>query len=325
VLRDADVAMYEAKGRGPGHYAVFDRSMGEFLTPAAAERQLREALDRGELRLCYQPIVSLWTRRLVGVEALLRRQDPMRGLVDPTDILPTLEDSALMVPVGNWIISEVCKQSRRWQDANPDRPGLNIKVNVSARQLAQANFVQSLQENLRTSGASPDHISLEISEGALTFDVQSAWSTLREAKALGVSLALDDFGTGYSSLSYLRQYRLDLLRIDRSFVDGLGRSREDATIVEHVIAMAKALGIVTVAEGVTTEAQARQLHALNCDLAQGDLFSGPLPAEAIEALLTDGSEREWSPAGPGPERRSPGSPLSSAGRVGATEQGAGER
>jgi Amt family ammonium transporter len=295
VLRDADVAMYQAKAQGPGRFAVYDRSMGEHLTPSSAERRLRQALDAGELRLHYQPIVSLWTRRLVGVEACLRWQDPERGLVDPAELLPTLDDAGLVVPLGDWIVAQVCAQSRLWQDAHPDRPALTIKINVTARQLAQAGFVQRLRHHLDTSGADPGRISLEITEGALMYDVQSAWSTLREAKALGISLALDDFGTGYSSLSYLRQFSLDLLKIDRSFVEGLGHSREDTTIVEHVIAMARALAIVTVAEGVTTAEQADQLRALSCDLAQGDFFSDAQPPAVIDQLLAGGTDHEWTP------------------------------
>jgi diguanylate cyclase (GGDEF)-like protein len=296
VLRDADAAMYQAKNQGPGRYAIFDRSMSDQITPSTAERRLRQALEQGEFRLYYQPIVSLWTKRLVGVEALLRWNDPRRGMVAPGEFMNALEDTGLIVPIGNWIIEEVCAQSKRWQDAYPDRPALNIKVNVSARQLAQANFVSLLREALDRSGADPDRITLEITEGALMYDVSSAWSTLREAKSLGISLALDDFGTGYSSLSYLRQFSLDLLKIDQSFVDGLGVSREDTTIIEHVIGMAKALGIVTVAEGVETEEQVQHLRAMNCDLAQGYYFSHPQPPDVIGHLMGEhGNSQEWKP------------------------------
>jgi diguanylate cyclase (GGDEF)-like protein len=296
VLRDADAAMYQAKNQGPGRYALFDRSMADQITPSTAERRLRQALEKGEFRLYYQPIVSLWTKRLVGVEALLRWNDPARGMVSPHEFMGALEDTGLIVPIGNWILEEVCFQSKKWQDAFPDRPALNIKVNVSARQLAQANFVMHLKECLEVTGADADRITLEITEGALMYDVTSAWSTLREAKALGISLALDDFGTGYSSLSYLRQFSLDLLKIDQSFVEGLGHSREDTTIIEHVIGMAKALGIVTVAEGVETEEQVTQLRAMNCDLAQGYYFSHPQPPDVISHLMSDtGNRQEWRP------------------------------
>jgi diguanylate cyclase (GGDEF)-like protein len=298
VLSDANTAMYQARSVGRGSYALFDRSMREKITPATAERRLRQALDHGELRLYYQPIVSLWTKRLVGCEAVLRWQDPERGIVNPEEFMPALEETGLIVPVGNWVLDEVCRQSRQWQDAHPDRPALNIKVNVSPRQLAQTTFVTTLRDSLTLSGANPDRLCLEVTERGLMADTGGAWSTLREAKKLGVSLALDDFGTGYSSLSFLRQFSLDLLSIDQSFIDGVGQSREDTTIVEHVIGMAKALGIVTVAEGVQHEDQVTQLRAMNCDLAQGWYFSEPQTPDVIGQLLEStgsNSNNEWTP------------------------------
>jgi diguanylate cyclase (GGDEF)-like protein len=310
VLRDADAAMYQAKTKGPGTYALFDRSMRDQITPSTAERRLRQALENGEFRLYYQPIVSLWTKRLVGCEALLRWNDPERGMVNPDEFLPALEDTGLIVPIGGWVLEEVCRQSRAWQEMFPDRPALNIKLNVSARQLAQADFVEHLRDCLERSGAGADRVCLEITEGALMYDVASAWSTLRECKALGVSLALDDFGTGYSSLSYLRQFSVDLLKIDKSFVDGIGHSREDSTIIEHVIGMAKALGIVTVAEGVETEDQVLQLRSMNCDLAQGYYFSHPQPPNVISQLLeANANKQEWRPP---PKTEEPGDHLGAA-------------
>ncbi len=299
VLADADAAMHQAKDKGAGRFLMFDRSMRDQLTPATAERRLREALDQGQFRLYYQPIVSLWTKRLVGAEALLRWHDPNRGVVGPDEFMTALEQTGLIVPVGNWVLDEVCRQAFRWQQDYPDRPALNLKVNVSPRQLAQSGFVPHLRECLATSQADPDHICLEVNERGLLEHVETAWSTLREAKALGVSLALDDFGTGYSSLGFLRTISLDLLSIDRSFIAGIGGSPEDATIVEHVIGMAKALGIVTVAEGVETEEQMNTLRSMNCDLAQGWYFSAPQPPDVISELLDrSGGNHEWSPPEP---------------------------
>jgi len=299
VLRDADAALFQAKLQGPGRYAMFDRAMRDQITPSTAERRLRLALENGEFRLYYQPIVSLWTKRLVGVEALLRWNEPSRGMVNPEEFMPALEETGLIVPIGAWVIEEVARQAQAWADAFPDRPAINIKVNVSGRQLAQANFLTHLQSALERSGTDPARIYLEISESVLQSDAETMWGILREAKASGVALALDDFGTGYSSLSYLRQLKLDMLTVDKSFVDGLGYSREDTTIVEHIIGMAKALGIVTVAEGVETETQVDRLRELNCDLAQGYYFSHPQPPYVITELLarTD-SQSEWRP----PER-----------------------
>jgi diguanylate cyclase (GGDEF)-like protein len=295
VLADAEAAMHQARST-PGRYAMFDRSMRGRLTPATAERRLREALELGQFHLCYQPVVSLWTKRLVGVEALLRWHDPDAGVVEPDMFMDALEHTGLIVPVGNWVIEEVCRQAGEWQDAFPDRPALNVKINVSPRQLGHAGFIPHLRACLDATTAAADHICLELNERGLLETVQTAWSTLREAKALGVSLALDDFGSGYSSLGFLRTFHLDLLSLDRSFIDALTSSREDATIVEHLIGMAKALGIVTVAVGVTDESQVEQLRAMNCDLAQGWYFSEPQPPDVIGELLASSSgSDEWQP------------------------------
>jgi diguanylate cyclase (GGDEF)-like protein len=296
VLRDADAALHQAKQVGPGGCTLFDRAMHDEITPSTAERRLRRALDNGELRLYYQPIVSLWTKRLVGVEALLRWSEPSRGLIDPDEFMGALEDTGLIVPIGAWVVEEVTRQSKAWHDAFPDRPTLTVKVNVSERQLGQANFVSQLRDALSRSGADPSWIYLEIAENVLRHDPAAIAATLAEAGALGVKIALDHFGTGYSSLSHIRRLGLAMLTIDKSFVDGLGHSHEDTTIVEHVIGMAKALGLVTVAEGVEDDGQVERLRQLNCDLAQGFFFSHPQPPYVITELLaqTRGNQ-EWQP------------------------------
>jgi diguanylate cyclase (GGDEF)-like protein len=299
VLADADAAMHQAKDSGPGRYLMFDRSMRDKLTPATAERRLREALEQGQFRLYYQPIVSLWTKRLVGAEALLRWHDPNRGVVGPEEFMDALEQTGLIVPVGDWVLEEVCRQAHAWQSEHPDRPALNLKVNVAPRQLAHSGFVAHLQNCLDGTGADPDQVCLEVNERGLIEHVEGAWATLREAKGLGFGLALDDFGTGYSSLGFLRNVNLDIISIDRSFVMGIGASREDSTLVEHMIGMAKALGIVTVAEGVETEEQVEHLRSLSCDLAQGWYFSAPQPPDFISELLDQPvGHQEWSPPAP---------------------------
>ena len=287
VLRDADVAMYHAKAEGVGRYVLFDRSMRNVLTPATAEARLAQALEKGEFVVYYQPVVDMANGNLVGVEALIRWNDPERGLVPPADFLPIMEETGLIVPVGAWVLEEVCRQAQKWRVAHPDRMPLKVTVNVSARQLAQVNFKDTVTNALRSSGVEHSQICLEITEGALMFDVTTAWSVLRFVKNLGVKLALDDFGTGYSSLSYVRRFRLDILKIDKSFVDGLGESPEDRAIVEHVIAMSRALGMVTVSEGVEHPEQLQELRALGGELAQGYLFSQPVPAANIDAMLAD--------------------------------------
>lgn len=285
VLHDADVAMYQAKALGPGNVVAFDRSMNGRLTPASAEEHIRAALEAGEFHLHYQPVVDLATGRIVGAEALLRWISDSRGTMAPAEFVPILEETGLIVPVGAWVLEEACRQATRLRRIFEDQPPLAITVNVSARQICQAGFGEVLVSALRSSGVSPGQIHLEITEGALMHDVTSAWAVLRHAKALGVKLALDDFGTGYSSLSYVRRFSLDMLKIDKSFIDGVESSPEDRAIVEHVVAMAEALGMTTVAEGVERPEQLTWLRSIGCRLAQGYAMSRPLSADDLEALL----------------------------------------
>lgn len=293
-LRDADVAMYQAKGAGPGVYRIYDHILGKALTPSAIESRLRTAVEREEFRVYYQPVVDTLDGRILGVEALLRWEDPERGLVEPREFLPLLEETGLIVDVGAWVLAEACRQAAVWRRLFP-RNALEIKVNVSARQLGQVGFSDLVSETLRQHALSPESLVLEITESALMDDVSSAWTMLRATKATGVRLALDDFGTGFSSLSYIRQFSLDMLKIDRSFVSGIVEEPDDLAIVEHVVGLARALGLVTVAEGVEQSGQLRCLQLLRCDRAQGFWFSPPVPPGAIEAMLADPTLPErWS-------------------------------
>lgn len=298
VIRDADSAMYAAKARGGnGVVAVFDDSVPDRITSSTAEKRLRTAIDQHEFRLVYQPVVSLQTQRMVKVEALIRWDDPNRGIVSPAEFIPALEETGLIVPVGTWVLEEACRQARVWQQQYAKQAPLTVNVNVSARQLGQFDFVDVLRRTLESSGVDPSLICLEITEGALMSDVDAAWTMLRQAKGLGVYLALDDFGTGFSSLSFLRQFSLDIVKIDKSFVDGLGESREDTTIVEHVVGMARGLGIVTVAEGVETADQVRYLRSLQCHMAQGYFYSRPQTPDVIDRIMGRASGGAWEPAG----------------------------
>jgi len=222
---------------------------------------------------------------MVKVEALVRWQDPDRGLVPPGEFIPALEDTGLIIPVGTWILGEACRQAKEWQDRYTQQSPLAVTVNVSARQLAQYDFNEVLTQAVSESGVDPARLALEITEGALMHDVDTAWSMLRHAKNLGVALALDDFGTGFSSLSFLRRFSLDIVKIDKSFIDGLGQSREDTTIVQHVIGMARGLGMVTVAEGVETPDQVRYLQSLDCQMAQGFYYCSPQPPAVIDQIM----------------------------------------
>ena len=295
LIRDAHSALRHAKQKDGGGYTMFDRSLAQRVTPSTTERRLREALERGQFVLHYQPVVSLQTQRMVKVEALIRWQDPERGLVPPGEFIPALEDTGLIVPVGDWVLEEACRQAKRWQDLYADRAPLAVTLNVSTRQLAQYNFPDVLTRALTVTQVDPSLICLEITEGALMHDVEAAWTMLRTAKTSGVALALDDFGTGFSSLSFLRKFSMDILKIDKSFVDGLGHSREDTTIVEHLIGMARGLGMVTVAEGVETADQVKYLRSLDCHMAQGFYYCKPQPAEVIDQIMGEPTTGGWTP------------------------------
>jgi diguanylate cyclase (GGDEF)-like protein len=285
VIRDADAAMYQAKAHGSGTYAVFDRSMRDRLTPSTAERRLREAIDRGEFQVRYQPVVSLWTRRLVAVEARLRWQDPARGVIDPADFVPALEDTGLIVPVGRWLLREACAQSRAWTVQHPDRPPLQVTIAVSPRELSQSDFVEQLHLAIVDTGAHAETIVVEIDERALLGDLGLLRQTLRAVRRLGVRIGLDDFGAGLGSLGHLRNFEIDVLKIDQSYVTSLTESQRDQAVVEHVIGLAKALGIVTLASGVDSPSQVERLSTLGCDLAMGPYFASPQPATVIGELL----------------------------------------
>jgi diguanylate cyclase (GGDEF)-like protein len=297
LLRDADAAMYQAKAHGRGTYALFERSMRDRLTPATAEKRMRRAIDGGEFHLSYRPIVSLWTRRIVSVEAVIRWDEPSRGLVRPEEFLPALEETGLIVPVGNWLVREACEQSRKWALAFADRPPVNFLLPVAPRQLSQADFVDRIHHALDATGASADSIVLQIDERSLSGDMGMLRQTIRAARSLGVRIALDDPGAGLSSLGHIRHFDIDILRVDAAYVAGAGSDRRDAAVVSHVIGLAKALGVVTLADGVERAEHVEALRGLGCDLAQGDYFASPILPESVEELFRHPTVHgEWQPA-----------------------------
>lgn len=285
VLSDADVAMYEAK-RCRDRTARYSDAMRLTMTPTTAERRLNTALERGEFTLLYQPIVALRSGRLVGAEALLRWDDPHRGVIGPTEFLGALEDTGLVVPVGRWVMTEACAQAARWAEhAGDGRPPLRVTFNASPRQLAQVDFVDDLEQALDASGIEPALVYVELTEAALVNDPRATWASLAKVRELGVGLALDDFGTGYSALNHLRSFDLELLKLDPALLERLGRGGKEEAIVRHLFSLARALGIATLAEGITEPEEVVLLSQLGCELGQGFHFAEPQPATIIEYLL----------------------------------------
>ncbi len=286
LIRDADAAMYRAKERGRARYELFDEDMrARAVARLRVENDLRRALERRELRLVYQPVVSLHDGAIVGAEALVRWEHPERGLVPPNDFIPVAEDCGLIEPIGRWVLGEACRQTAIWHAANPDSAPITISVNLSARQVAQPDLTSVVGRVLRTTGIDPSSLCLEITETVLLEESELLGDTLRALRATGVRLVLDDFGTGYSSLGYLNRLPLDALKVDRSFVDGLGVEPRDSAIVKAVVGMAQALSLTVIAEGVEAPTQLAELRTLGCDLAQGYLFARPLPAEELGTML----------------------------------------
>jgi EAL domain-containing protein (putative c-di-GMP-specific phosphodiesterase class I) len=251
------------------------------------EIELRRALSQGELRVYYQPIVSLADRSISGVEALARWQHPTRGLVSPLEFIPLAEDTGLIIPIGQWVLEQACQQVRVWRDQHPSLASLVVSVNLSARQFQRADLVSEIKRAAREAGLEPSALKLEITESTVMQDPERAAATLRELKALGFQLAIDDFGTGYSSLSYLKRFPVDTLKIDRSFVDGLGADTQDSAIVRSVVELAQALDVSVTGEGIETAIQESELRTLGCDGGQGFLFARPLPAAGLQALLDE--------------------------------------
>jgi diguanylate cyclase (GGDEF)-like protein/PAS domain S-box-containing protein len=289
LIRDADAAMYRAKERGRARYEVFDEGMrGRAIERLRVENDLRRALERGELRLEYQPVVSLGDYSLVGVEALLRWRHPERGEISPAEFIPIAEENGLIEPLGRWVLEQACRQAARWYHGRPDAAPITMSVNLSAVQVTRRSLPDVVAAVLRSTGLDPACLSLEITETVMVRDADGLGEVLKALKALGVRLVLDDFGTGYSSLSYLTRLPLDVLKVDRSFVDGLGSEPRDTAITETIIAMSRALSLEVVAEGVETTDHVRELRRLGCGLAQGFHFSRALPAEEITRALEHG-------------------------------------
>jgi len=286
LLRDADLAMYRAKSRGKGRYAVYEPSMHTAIVERLElEVDLKRALEREELAVVYQPIFSLVKGGVTGVEALVRWQHPTRGIVMPESFVPLAEESGLIGELGRWVLRKACHQGALWRAKYPGHPGLGIGVNISGAQLREPGLVQEVADALSESQLEATGLTLEITETALMESFDDALEEIDALKGLGVDLAIDDFGTGYSSLRYLRRLPLDVMKIEKSFVDGIGRPDEEPALLRAIIDLANIFGLRVVAEGIERHEQRARLLELGCKLGQGHLLAEPLDAADADTLL----------------------------------------
>ncbi|WP_420130279.1 PAS domain S-box protein [Longimicrobium sp.] len=290
LLRNADAALSRAKVLGKNRLEVFDRAMhAEAMSRLRLESDLRRALERGEFRLAYQPIVTLDTGRIDGFEALLRWKHPERGEITPDGFIPIAEETGLIIPLGLWTLEECCRQLKRWGEAGYGR--LSMSANLSATQFGGPDLAEHLMRTLDQCGVSPDRFKLEITESVLLQHAEPALGTLQRLREMGVVLCIDDFGTGYSSLGYLHRFPLDVVKIDRSFVSQMDRDGRSAQLVHAIVSLARNLRVKVVAEGVETREQLAALRGMGCDYAQGFLFAEPLNEERMERMLA--SNPQW--------------------------------
>lgn len=287
MLRDAGVALNRATSLGKGSFVMFDATMhAQAMDRLKLEADLRQALERDEFELHYQPIVSLETGRIAGFEALLRWQRADRGLISPIDYIHVVEETGLIVPIGRWIIYEACRQLRSWQTKHPTAAPLTMSVNLSSKQFNDPQLLPFIEKTLKDTGLAGDRLKIEITESVMMDNVESAAILLRDLKSLHhVHTCIDDFGTGYSSLSYLQRFPIDYLKIDQSFVARMGDDPKSLEIIHTIISLAQTLGAKVIAEGTETAEQVALLKAWKCQYAQGYYFSKPLPHDAAEKLL----------------------------------------
>lgn len=294
LLRNADLALYAAKEQGRARHVEYTPSMhATAVERLSLEGDLRPAVEQlfvadaavRDIRVVYQPVVDLTSGKVTGVEALARWTRPGRGAVPPSTFIPVAEETGLIVPLGTWILNTACRQAVQWE-ALGIHGHITMGVNVSRRQFQEADFLEVVRSALESSGLEPERLMLEITEGLMMDDANATLSRLRELKAIGVRLAVDDFGTGYSSLSYLRQFPIDILKIDKSFIDGLGTGKDESLIANAIVTLGAALSLTTIAEGIEDVAQLNRLQALGCERGQGYYFAHPLSADDVAERLS---------------------------------------
>ncbi|MBJ7900225.1 MAG: EAL domain-containing protein [Cyanobacteria bacterium RI_101] len=293
LLRNADIAMYRAKGAGKARYSVFDETLHHQARRALElESDLKKVLERGELLLHYQPILHLGRQRLVGLEALLRWRHPREGLISPSEFIPIAEESGLIIPLGEWVLEESCRQLRQWQERHAISRDWSVNVNLSPRQFEDVNLSQKILAILQRYQLQPRHLKLEITESLLIVTNDKVMNILEELSQAGIQICLDDFGTGYSALSYLHQFPIDVIKIDSSFTKKMRARDKNYEIIRAIIALGQALEMAVVTEGVETHLQLQLLRSLHCELIQGFLISRPLPAPELEARIAPDA---WAP------------------------------
>ena len=290
ILRDADIAMYQAKRQGRGRYEIFDPEMlSHVMTHLELESDLRKALDNGEFIIYYQPILAMEMSRIIGFEALLRWMHPSRGLIQPADFIPTAEEIGLMIPIGYWVLDEACRQLRIWQDKYPADPPLSMNVNLSTKQCSDPELIHRIIDILKKHELEASCLKLELTESLIVEDTDFIASILQNLRELGIQVQIDDFGTGYSSLGYLHTLPIETLKIDRTFISQLGESSNGLEIVRTILALAHSLGMHVIAEGVETKEQLQKLKKLNCEYVQGFYFSEPVDKKYVDKLLRKSS------------------------------------
>jgi len=288
IMRDVDIAMYSAKLSGRNRFKVFDTSMrAEAENILKLENSMRKAIENGEFRIHYQPIFSLKKQQITGFEALLRWEHPKKGLLHPADFINSAEESGLIVPIGQWVLREACRQMKQWQTQFSMEPPLSISVNLSSRQFAQPDLAGKITAVLEETGLAGASLLLELTETTLIEDIETAATKIEYLQTLGIGVEIDDFGTGYSSLGYLRRLPVNNLKIDRSFISTLGVSKSGIPIIRAIIAMANSLDMKVIAEGIETQEQMNNLIKLDCDFGQGFLLNKPVDGQAAQALIKE--------------------------------------
>ena len=286
MLQVADTAMYRAKASGQGHFEIYDREMHErAVALLEMEEELRRALDEDQLHLVYQPVVTLESGGLAGLESLLRWIHPRLGEIPPSQFIPVAEETGVMVPLGWWVLEEASRRMAEWIEAYPRLRDITMSVNLSARQLRQPSLAKRISGILTETGLPAENLRLEIDERSLMDNAEKNAATIRQLRELGLQVQVDDFGTGTSSLAYLRRFPVSTLKIDNAFIQGMSSKEEPAALVEAVITLARSLNIQVVAEGVETREQSRRLRTLRCEQGQGFLYSRPVATDAVIPLL----------------------------------------